>query len=111
MIDVVTYKTGPARFTMVGTSLPKHVLDSENDIPIGLAKRIYKYAKARFEEAGFPTKGRKVEVYSIDGDEELEDRSYCVKFQNAKGGYLELVGILINNGIPTIDHGFEVGVD
>lgn len=78
----------------------------------GLVGRLFKYATKRACEAGFDSvMDWDVEVYTLDGREPPPDRSYCVKFKNSLGGYIEVIGILTNRGWPSLDHGFAIGQD
>lgn len=84
---------------------------TEECISDGLAARLHRYALARMDEAGFGTTVKEwaTEVTTIDGNDAPANRSYCVQFENANGGYIALVGILTNKGWPTLGHGFEIG--
>lgn len=76
-----------------------------------LAQRLVNYASRSMADAGFGamTVGWQISVYTIDGDAQPSDRSYCVRWQNEKGGYIEVIGILTHSGWPSIDHGFGIG--
>jgi hypothetical protein len=104
---------GPAQFDMTGRCLGYPLKPLDECISAGLARRLLKYAVQRGSEAGFgPLLAVAApEVYTLDVDDKPSDRSYCVKFKTSQGGYLELVGILTRNGWPSLDHGFEVGVE
>ncbi|MEX3984281.1 hypothetical protein AB4Y45_35580 [Paraburkholderia sp. EG287A] len=98
----------PARFNQVGQLLATTLHDVNESISQGLAKRLLHYAEERLDASGFraAVTGWEVEVYTIDGNDVPSERSYCVRWKNAKGGYIEVVGILTNNGWPCVDHGF-----
>lgn len=102
---------GPANFNMCGQLLGYPLKTVADTISAGLAKRLHAYALKRLAEAGFQraVEGWAVEVYTLDGNERPADRSYCVRFQNLEGGYIELVGILTNMGWPCFDHRFSIG--
>jgi len=98
-----------ARFDMTGQFLGYPLRTVQESISAGLAKRLEAYARGRLSDAGFIVTDFAVEVYTLDGDEPPSQRSYCVKFESAKGGYIELIGILTKSGWPTLDHGFAIG--
>lgn len=103
--------TGPANFDAVGRLLGYPLTDVAESISAGLVDRLHRYARQRLDEAGFNTmvEGWLAEVYTMDGGDKPADRSYCVKFKNAKGGYIEVVGILTKHGWPHLDFGYEIG--
>lgn len=104
---------GKARFNQVGQFLGYPLTTTQETISPGLAKRLHAYALQRLDDAGFKNivEGWAVEVYTMDGDDRPANRSYCVKFKNAKGGAIEVIGILTRNGWPTLDHGYSIGTD
>ncbi|RQR65680.1 hypothetical protein DIE18_04310 [Burkholderia sp. Bp9125] len=104
-------KRGPAQFDMVGQFLGYSLHDVDECITAGLAQRLAKYAAQELDEAGFSalSASAKMSVYTLDGDQPPADRSYCVRWQNAKGGYVEVVGNLTRKGWPTLNHGFAIG--
>lgn len=113
----------PTRFTMYGKALPNDLNTTDEQVSPGLAKRLARYALNRLQDSGFrrvvePTSGvvGKPElghwatlVYTIDGDDRPSERSYCVRFTNREGGYIEVVGILTSRGWPSLDHGLFIG--
>jgi len=103
----------PARFNQVGQLLATTLHDVDESISQGLAARLLRYAEKRLDASGFLTAvtGWTVEVYTIDGDDVPSARSYCVRWKNDEGGYIEVVGILTNHGWPCVDHGFYMGAE
>lgn len=103
----------PARFDMTGRKLTGSLHYLAEAISPGLAHRLFHYAHDRMIEAGFgpAIEGWQAEVYTIDGDEKPANRSYCVRWRNPQGGYLELIGILTRHGWPSLDHGFDIGFE
>jgi hypothetical protein len=95
---------------MVGQKLTT-TLHAVDEVSQGLAHRLAVFATRRMAEAGFTalTAVSKLEVYTTDGDEPPAHRHYCVRWQNEKGGYIEVVGILTRSGWPSLDHGFAIG--
>lgn len=106
----VVMTRGPAR-SWWGQSLPTQLETTERKISKRLTARLYRYALDRLQASGFRSSVTdwKVEVYTIDGDSPVDDRSYCVRWINDMGGYIEVIGILINNGKPNLDHGLSIG--
>ena len=102
-----------SQFNMVGQRLPSLVIDHAEKISAGLAQRLAKYAEKRMQESGFGPllQGAEVEVYTLDGNDRKSDRCYTVKFSTRAGGYVEVSGIHVAHGWPTLDFGFEIGVD
>jgi len=102
---------GPAQFNIVGQLLPYQLRTVDEVISAGLAHRLAAYATRRMADGGFAelTAGWKITVYTIDGDDRPADRSYCVRRQNEKGGYIEVIGILTRSGWPSVDRGFAIG--
>ena len=80
----------------------------EGSISQGMVQRLINYAQKEAKSVGFEdfTLDAQITVYNID-----EDSVYTVRWQNKKGGYLELRGIHTNKGWPTLDYGFNVGVE
>jgi hypothetical protein len=101
----------PTWFDMTGKRLATTLRTLPGSISAGLATRLHRYAVSRLKEAGFAVmvEGWEVEVYTLDGEDLPADRSYCVKFENTSGGYIEVVGILTDKGWPNVGHGFEIG--
>lgn len=111
-IESTVYVKQPTRHTMYGAAIPKDLrVDVSSEISGGLVKRLVSYAIEGFESAGFMSFVReaRLSVYTVDGDLQSPDRSYCVRAQCEKGGYIEMIGILTSKGWPTIDHGFYIG--
>lgn len=104
---------GPSRFTQTGQRLPSQVFGTNEKISEGLASRILSYALNRLKEDGFLEMVRDwdIVVYTLDAEDKPADRSYCVKFQNSQGGYIELVGILTQRGWPYLDHKYDIGLE
>ena len=104
-------KRGPAQFNGVGQFLGYPLHTVAEAISPGLAQRLVRYAQGRMNDAGFGalTADWQVTAYTIDGDETPGHRSYCVRWQNEKGGFIEVVRILTRAGWPCLDHGFEIG--
>lgn len=109
MKSVVMTK-GPAR-SWWGQSLPTQLHTTERKISQRLTGRLYRYALERLTVAGFRSSvtNWQVEVYTIDGDAPVDDRFYCVRWINDMGGYIEVIGILISDGKPNLDHGLAIG--
>lgn len=106
-------KRGAAQFNQVGQFLGYPLKDLDEQISVGLTKRLVQYAERRLTDAGFSflSKDWKIEAYTMDGDEAPADRSYCVRFENESGGHIEVTGILTKRGWPVLDHGFSIGQD
>lgn len=87
--------------------------DTGVQISAGLMTRLNSYAQKRMAEAGFgPLLATcRAEVYTLDGDERPSDRCYTVKFITPAGGYIEVCGIHMANGWPSLDMGLEIGED
>ncbi|ETV05562.1 hypothetical protein I5M16_19780 [Pseudomonas aeruginosa] len=118
------YQRGAARFDMSGRRLPFNLSLTGESITPGLAARLHRYAFDRLRAAGFADAIRRpaglangrpawsewdCTVYTMDADDRPADRSYCVRWKNPAGGYLEVAGILTLKGWPTLDHGLEIG--
>ncbi|WP_126223571.1 hypothetical protein [Burkholderia ambifaria] len=110
-ITTVVMASDPARYDMAGQRLTDTLHAVDETITQGLAKRLLRYARQEMDAAGFASmvEDWTVEVYTIDGDDRPADRSYCVRWKNAKGGYIEVIGILTNKGWPSVNHGFAIG--
>jgi hypothetical protein len=93
--------------------LPTTLHDVAERIRQGMAQRLLRYAQQQMDASGFgaAVAGWQVEVYTIDGDDVPSERSYCVRWKNEKGGYIEVIGILTNHGWPCIDHGFYISAE
>ena len=104
----------PVQFNMVGQSLPRQLYETDERISNRIVNRLYPYATKRLKEEGFGEicSKWKPSIYTIEWECTVENRSYCVRWTNDKGGYIELVGILINKwGTPQVDHNFEIGFE
>lgn len=101
----------PVRCDMVGRALPAQLKTTKQKISKQLIGRLHRYALERLELSGFKNavSGWDVEVYTLDGENRVDDRTYCVRWMNAAGGYIEVIGILTTNGKPSLDHGLAVG--
>jgi hypothetical protein len=98
---------------MVGQALPRTLVETDESISAGLAKRLLAYATERLESAGFLPAVQEwdVEVETSDADLKPADRDYTVSFKNKEGGFIAVCGILTNHGWPTLDHGFDIGAE
>ncbi len=109
-IHTSVWQEQPPRYDIAGQKLDTLLVLTDRSISPGLATRLHRYAEARLKEVGFDALlPCSVEVYTTDGDSAPSDRSYVVKFTTVKGGYLELCGILVRKGWPSLDHGFYAG--
>ena len=110
MILTEVYKKEPTRFTLYGSALPNDLKLQAEEISAGLASRLTAYANSRMHEAGFDCfmDQAQITVSTIDGDCKPADRSYCVRYTNSKGGYVDVVGIFTRKGWPFLDHGFDI---
>lgn len=99
------------RIDLVGQRLPDHLVVTAESISTGLANRLHRHAANRLADAGFSKMidDCNVEIYTMDADDKPADRSYCVRFKNNLGGYIEVVEILTRHGWPSLDHGFAIG--
>ncbi|KVP65601.1 hypothetical protein WJ96_04340 [Burkholderia ubonensis] len=113
MLTTEVFAKGAARFDMTGKSLPTLLHITDEQISLGLATRLYRYAERELINQGFGSlaKDAKVKVYTIDAEDRPADRSYCVRWHTPQGGYVELVGILTKSGWPSLDHGFAIGYE
>ncbi len=123
IIATEVLQPSPTRFTLYGKALPNELKTTDEKVSPGLAKRLARYALNRLQDSGFrrvvePTSGVigkpnlghwRVLVYTTDGDQSSSVRSYCVRFTNCDGGYIEVVGILTKRGWPSLDHGLAIG--
>lgn len=122
-VESQVLKCLPTRFTLFGKALPNELEETPEQVSPGLVKRLTDYALKRLQGSGFrkvvqPTSGAigkpdlghwRVLVYTTDGDLSSSVRSYCVRFTNRDGGFIEVVGILTKRGWPTLDHGLAIG--
>lgn len=108
-MKTTVYQQKP-HFNQVGQRLPSSLHETPEQITAGLAARLRRHAAQRLTDAGFTQAvAWEAEVYTMDADEKPSERSYTVRFQNDKGGYVELCGILTANGWPNVDHGLAIG--
>jgi len=112
-ITTEVLEKGPSQFSQMGQFLYTPLRESTGKISQCLAKRLVKYAEVRAKEAGLSllVQEWRVAVGTIDGDVPSDDRSYYVEWSNAEETKISLVGILIQNGRPTLDHKFEIETD
>ena len=105
------YKLLPVRFDIVGQVTSRPLSLTHESISDGLAVRLYKYALQTLDSAGFKgaVKDWLPSVYTIGGESSPSERSYCVRWTNNEGGYIEVVGILTRSGWPSLDHGLYIG--
>lgn len=110
-INTKVMAADPARFDMTGRKLTTTLHTVDECISAGLAKRLVGYATRAMADGGFDAavQAWAVSVYTVDGDDKPADRSYCVRWTNPKGGYIEVIGILTSHGWPSLDHGFDIG--
>lgn len=103
----------PIRYDMTGMALPQQVKTTGKTISKRLAARLYRYALDRLRLSGFQdvVTGWEPEAYTLDADNPVDDRTYCVRWVNPEGGYIEVIGIFISDGKPHLDHGFAIGDD
>lgn len=113
MLTTTVLKRDPPRFNMVGQLLTPTLSTLDEQISAGLARRLYNYATARLDAAGFLDMCRDwtPEVFTTNGDDLPVDRWYTVRFRNSKDGYIDVTGILTRRGWPFLDHGFNIGTD
>lgn len=109
-ITTTVMKREEARFDMVGKFLGYPLKVMNEVISKGLAERLTKYALKHLDDEGFLTavNGWNVEVYTLDGDANPAERTYCVRFINVKGGSIEVIGIFTKNGWPFLNHGLAI---
>lgn len=110
-IQTTVLAPDPARYDMTGRKLTTTLHTIDACISAGLAQRLVRYANQVMCDGGFDAAAAawEVSVYTVDGDEKPADRSYCVRWTNPKGGYIEVIGILTKHGWPALDHGFYIG--
>jgi len=113
MIQTEVLIAGPTPFDSTGRALSPRLTVTDESISQGLAKRLSDYAHRQLDEHGFGSLAgiSDVSVYTVDGNDRPSERSYCVRWTNAKGGYIELVGIATKAGWPFLDFGFAFGFD
>lgn len=95
---------------MCGQFLHYPLLESKGKISQKLAQCLVKYAEGRAKETGLSSLVRewKVGVGTLDGKYPVEDRSYYVEWSNEEKTTISVVGILIKNGRPILDHGLDI---
>lgn len=104
------YRKGELRYNMTGQSFGQNLHETQGEISPFRVKKLVKYAIERLEQAGFEfAKNWNIEVFTNDHEDRVDDQMYCVDFKNEKRGYITLVGILVKNANPTLNHGFEIG--
>ena len=110
-IQTEIYKAQPARFDMAGQRLPDFLDLTSEQISAGLTQRLARYALRSLDDAGFKetVQGWACIVSSSDAEDTPANRSYHVRFKNAKGGFIEIMGILTKSGWPFLDHGITAG--
>lgn len=110
-VQTEVYKADPARFDMAGQRLATFLKLTSEQISPGLAQRLAHYALNTLDDAGFKASvdGWTCVVHTDEAEETPASRSYYVRWKNAKGGFVEVVGILTRNGWPFIDHGISAG--
>ncbi len=109
-----TVSTRRSRVDQVGNLLIVDIIDmpGETLTVASLALQLVEYADERIKQIGFDfvkSERWRFSVYTLDGDEPETERSYTVRYTNHVEGYIEVVGILISDGRPSLDHGFYVG--
>lgn len=112
-IQTEVLEKGPAHFNQCGQFLHYPLRESDGKISQKLAQRLVKYAEDRANETGLSMLVRewRVSVGTLDGDDAAEDRAYYVEWSNTEKTTISVVGILIQNGCPTLDHGLEIQTD
>lgn len=103
----------PIRCDMTGRALPQQVKTTGKTISKRLTARLYRYALDRLRQSGFQdaVTGWEPEAYTLDADNPVDERTYCVRWVNQAGGYIEVIGIFISDGKPYLDHGLAIGDD
>jgi len=110
-INSVVYQKSKPRFNMVGQYLGTLLSETQEKIAPYRVERLLRYASKRVQNAGFSAAVADwtVSVTTNDADCRVDERFYCVRWQNSQGGYIELVGILVEKARPILDHGFAIG--
>jgi hypothetical protein len=103
-------QSGPAHFNQTGQFLYYPLHKSSGVIRQELAQKLVKHAEDRAKELGISAliHDWKVCVGTLDGNAPSDDRSYYVEWKNEQGTAISVVGILIQNGCPVLDHGLEI---
>lgn len=111
-MQTTVYTRNPTTFNMYGQSHPNTLKEVDGVISTDLCEKLLAYSLATLDSAGFKdcVTNWTIEIYTLDGDEEdPEERTYCTRWLNTGGGYIEVIGIFIRDGVPWLDHGLAVG--
>ena len=110
-IETSVYQKSKPRFNMTGQYLGTFLSKTPEEIAPYRIRNILRYASKRIQDAGFGAVvcNWAVSVSTSDVDCRVDDRIYSVRWQNCKGGYIELVGIHVNKARPILDYGFAIG--
>ncbi|WP_157673545.1 hypothetical protein [Endozoicomonas ascidiicola] len=111
-MQTIVYQRQPTRFDISGQTVGTDLKKTEKAIADVPAEALLKWATEALESRGFDgvvnTWG--IEIYTLDAEyEDPDERSYCVRWINKENGYIEVIGILIHDGIPNLDHGLAIG--
>lgn len=103
-------RTGAAHFSQTGQFLHYPLIPISGVIEQRLAKRILAYATERIEALGL---GQMLRTWTplvgtLDGEKPAEDRYYYVDWTNPEKTAISIVGILLSDGKPFLDHGVEI---
>ena len=99
-----------ARFNLCGQKLPTQLYQTEEEIPRGLAVRLWRYARECMIENDleFCTNWQ-AEVETIDTDLPSSDRCYSVWWESPQGMKIGVQGIHISRyGWPILHHGMFI---
>jgi hypothetical protein len=102
---------GPAHFNQCGQKLSTPLYESDECIDQDLAERLLAYASDSIRSLGLDhlINNWEVKVGTLDGkDTSPDDRAYYVDWVNPEGTVISIVGILIKNGKPVVDHGVDI---
>lgn len=110
-IHTEVIREGKSHFNLTQYRTVRELIVTEEVISAGLAHRLATYALNTLDESGFLAcvQGWKCIVSTLDGNDRPADREYHVRFQNDKGGYLEVYRIFTRKGWPFLDHGINAG--
>ena len=110
-VSTTVFQKLEPRFDMTGQYLGTSLFEAPEKIAPYRVRKLLRYASKRVQDAGFgfAVGDWIVSVYTNDADCRMDDRGYCVRWQNHQGGYIELVGILVEKARPILDHGFAIG--